>query len=176
MKPAWVALFPACKPARAAHVRGKAGKQGAALKARYRICWEMLRFAAASLLSFSLDYGLYSLLTCATEASGAAHGVIMANIGARLVSAAVNYALNRRLVFKSNARLIRSIAQYAMLAGGILAGNTLVLAALVEWFDADRYVAKLVTELIFFLVSWLVQRKCIFKKTALKQKTDQGSE
>ena len=53
--------------------------------------------------------------------------------------------------------------QYAALAAGILIGNTVVLSVLADYLGVNRYAAKLITELLFFLMSWLVQRKVIFR-------------
>ena len=121
------------------------------------------KFSAASLISFFVDYGLYSLLTVCTSGLGNISSILISNIGARIVSASVNYTINRRLVFQSKAHLIRSVFQYAVLAAGILIGNTIVLSFLTDYLGINRYAAKLITELLFFLLSWLVQRKVIFR-------------
>lgn len=55
--------------------------------------------------------------------------------------------------------------QYALLAISILVGNTPILSLLVEILGVNRLVAKLITELFFFAISYLVQRNGIFKKT-----------
>ncbi len=45
----------------------------------------------------------------------------------------------------------------------ILFGNTLLLHALVG-AGVNRYLAKMVTELTFFTISWTVQKLVIFRK------------
>ncbi|MEA5051809.1 MAG: bifunctional glycosyltransferase family 2/GtrA family protein [Oscillospiraceae bacterium] len=127
-----------------------------------RIYREILRFSAASFVSFLVDYGLYSLLSAATAGLGA-RGLLVSNVGARVVSASVNYALNRRFVFNSREGVARTLGGYALLAAAVLAGNTLVLGLLVQTLGLGRYLAKLLTELLFFALSWAVQRKLIFK-------------
>ena len=79
------------------------------------------------------------------------------------MSASVNYTINRKLVFQSKAHVVRSAVQYAVLAIGILIGNTVVLSVLADYLGVNRYAAKLITELFFFLMSWLVHRKVIFR-------------
>lgn len=132
-----------------------------AVKDSLRICREILKFSAASFVSFLTDYGLYCLLTALTGR------LAFANVAARIVSASVNYVLNRRLVFQSRAPLARSIAQYAALAAVVLAGNTLVLRALagLGW---NPYLAKIVTELLFFILSWTAQRSIVFREKEQK--------
>lgn len=147
------------------YLDGNASSHFDTVKDSWRVYQEILKFSAASLTSFAVDYGLYSLLTLLTSGLGSITGILLSNIGARLVSACVNYTLNRRLVFQSKARVVRSAVQYAALAGAILAGNTIVLSVLADCLAINRYAAKLITELLFFLLSWLVQRKLIFRET-----------
>ncbi len=132
------------------------------LKDSFRIYREILRFSASSLASFAIDYCMYALLLAATGAAGIANGLIISNIGARLVSGAANYTLNRKLVFKSRTGFARSAFQYFLLAAFILAGNTIVLSTLVGTLGFNSLLAKLMTEVLFFTISWIVQRYVIF--------------
>ena len=145
------------------YIDGNASSHFDTVKDSWRVYKEILKFSAASLISFLVDYGLYILLTFCTSGLGNVQRILISNIGARIVSASVNYTINRRLVFQSKARVVRSAVQYAVLAAGILIGNTVVLSVLADYLGVNRYAAKLITELLFFLMSWLVQRKVIFQ-------------
>lgn len=134
----------------------------------FRIYKEILKFSASSLLSFLLDYGLYSLLSALLPAMGTA-GVVVSNVTARVVSATFNFTLNRRLVFDSKSPLLAAAVKYFLLAAFILASNTVVLNLLIDRAGVNRYLAKIITELIFFTVSWLVQRTLIFQKNILRK-------
>ena len=123
-----------------------------------RIYREILKFSASSLVSFLVDYGLFCLLSALTET------VALSNVLARIVSGTVNYTLNRKLVFDSRAKVARSLAQYAALACGILALNTLLLWLLATVLGFNRYAAKVLVELLLFLVSYFVQKRWIFRK------------
>ena len=127
-----------------------------------RVYKEILKFSASSLVSFAIDYSMYALLLAVTGAAGIANGLIISNIGARLVSGTANYTMNKRLVFKSRTGFARSAAQYILLAAFILAGNTVVLSTLVGTIGLNRFAAKLITEVIFFAISWTVQKYVIF--------------
>ena len=130
----------------------------------FRVYKEILKFSASSLASFAIDYCMYAALLAATGAAGIANGLIISNIGARLVSGAVNYTLNRRLVFRSRTGFAKSAAQYILLAAFILAGNTIVLSTLAGTLGMNSLLAKLITEIIFFVISWTVQKYVIFFK------------
>ncbi|MBO6158845.1 MAG: bifunctional glycosyltransferase family 2/GtrA family protein [Firmicutes bacterium] len=120
-----------------------------------RIYKEILKFSASSLISFGLDYLLFCLLLPLTGSA------VFANIDARIISAAANYTLNRRMVFNSRAPIGKSALQYALLAGFVLVLNTLMLKVLVS-AGISSYLAKILTEIFMWVVSFQVQHKLIF--------------
>lgn len=124
----------------------------------------LLMFAGSSFTSFLADYLLFGLFSIATAALGWV-GVMISNVAARVVSATLNYNLNRTLVFRDNRRAAQTAPQYFALAATVLLGNTLVLEALVA-LGINGMVAKLAVELAFFIVSWSVQNRVIFKQRA----------
>lgn len=128
----------------------------------FRVYKEILRFSASSLASFAIDYCMYAVLLTLTATLGMTHGLVISNIGARLVSGTANYTMNRKLVFKSRTGFAKSAAQYIALAALILAGNTLVLSLLAGTFGINSMIAKLITEILFFVISWTVQKYVIF--------------
>ncbi len=128
------------------------------LKDSYRIYKEILKFSASSLAGFSVDYIMYTFLVIITG------NIRLSNIGARIISATVNYTLNRKLVFKSKNRILKSAVSYFLLAAVILFGNTVMLEFLVSRLGIHQMAAKLITEIVFFAMSWLVQRFVVFRK------------
>ena len=132
--------------------RSNTGSSGTGKKA----ILQAARFSASSFASFLIDYAVYALLLMIGP------GLVFANVGARLISAAANYTINRKLVFRSDRKISTSALQYAALALLILAGNTAVLHTLVVTFGVGSMLAKIFTEVLFFLVSWTVQRYVVF--------------
>ena len=128
-----------------------------------RIYKEILKFSASSLISFFLDYGIYSLLLWFTSGFSKSISLFLSNAVARILSGCFNYQVNRNLVFQEKAGSGRTAVQYVLLAAGILAGNTLLLEVFVH-LGMNPYIGKLCTELIFFLISWFVQRTFIFRQ------------
>ena len=86
----------------------------------------------------------------------------LCNVLARIVSASVNYALNRRYVFRDKNSVMQSAPRYALLAGAILCANTLILMLLADVLHLNRYAAKLATGALLFLVSWTEQKYAVF--------------
>ena len=127
------------------------------LRDSLRIYKEIFKFSAVSFLSFLLDYGLYTLFIGLT-------GVLtFSNILARIISAAFNCTMNRRLLFESNVSIKKSLTQYIALAIFILACNTAILSAL-AYAGVNVYAGKVITEVIMFFVSYTIQHKFIFIK------------
>ena len=124
-------------------------------RGRLKKLFQLMLFSASSFASFLIDYALYAVLLISGQS------LVFANVAARLVSAGANYAINRSLVFRSKSRIAGSALQYFALAALILTGNTLVLRTLVG-AGMGRMAAKVVTEVVFFLISWTVQRYVIF--------------
>lgn len=134
-----------------------------AIKDSFRVYKEILKFCASSLLGFIVDYILYSLLFLFTS------NITVSNLFARLVSATVNFLVNRNIVFRSKKSAVVSALQYAALAVCIIIGNTLVLNLLVHVLGVNELLAKLFTEIMFFLISWLVQRFFIFSRKGVRK-------
>ena len=126
---------------------------------------DVVKFGLSSLIGFLTDYGAYTALVTMVGWMGApaVFAVTISNILARALSATVNFTINRKYVFRSREKTAVSAFQYAILAAAILAGNTILLNILVEGAGISRYLAKLVTELTFFTLSWIVQKWIIFK-------------
>ena len=124
----------------------------------YRIYKEILKFSGSSLISFCVDYSLYCLFLALSGQ------IVFSNIFARIISASVNYTLNRRVVFQSKVSILRSVLQYIALALFIIAVNTCILKALTN-VGFNRYLIKIPVEVLMFALSWFVQHKIIFKNS-----------
>ena len=123
-------------------------------------CKTALKFAFSSLASFLLDYLLFLLFAWGTRSL--AWGLVGSNIAARLVSACFNYSLNKYLVFHGGGRVSQDLPQYVLLAAGILTANSVLLHGLTA-LGLAAPLAKLITEVTLFSVSFSVQTLVIFR-------------
>ena len=117
-----------------------------------------IKFSGISCFSFFLDYALFSVFTGIIGPAG----LIYSNIAARLISGTVNYQMNRRLVFSDKRNISQSAFQYFLLASGILAANSLLLWILTGIIGINVFAAKIIVEVLLFIVSFLVQKLFIF--------------
>ena len=131
-------------------------------------CATACKFASSSLISFALDYCLFLLFSAA--AGNWAWGLLASNVAARLISACFNYTLNKYMVFHGGGRATQDLPQYILLATGILLANSVLLYALA--LGTAVPVAKLITEMTLFVVSFSVQTLVIFRERKLKKEED----
>lgn len=126
-----------------------------------RIYKNILKFTLSSFSSFILDYVLFSLLLFFFPHT--ALSIFIANIVARVFSAFYNYTMNYRFVFGTNKK-ISTATYYFILAGAILVMNNFILGIFVQMIHMPVHLAKVLTEFLLFLFSWLIQNYMIFRK------------
>lgn len=120
---------------------------------------EIFKFLISSMCSFLIDYLLYSVIVLVSNK------LIFSNIIARIISATVNYNINKKIVFNNKDKGFKKVFEYFVLAVIILILNTIILNLFVDYFLINKYVAKIITEIVLLILSWLVQKKIIFYKS-----------
>lgn len=143
------------------------GSHFRAVQDSIRIYKDIFKFMLSSLSSFILDYVLFSLWMLFLPHTAAF--VLGANILARVISAFYNYAMNCRFVFHTRGKL-RTAFQYFELAAFVLFMNNVILGIFVQFLGISVYPAKLMTEGVLFLLSWIIQNRVIFRKERKAEK------
>ena len=64
--------------------------------------------------------------------------------------------------------------EYFELAAFILFMNNVILEILVQFLGLSVYPAKLITECVLFLLSWMIQNRVIFRKERKPEKCSSG--
>ncbi|MGY1743468.1 MULTISPECIES: glycosyltransferase [unclassified Blastococcus] len=138
------------------YLEGNASSHFRPLVDSARVYAPLLAFLASSLAAFAVD-------TVALLALHALTGALLVSVaGARLLSGTANFAVNRRYVFPGGRRDRRAAAlRYAALAGCLLAANYGLLAALTR-AGVPLLAAKVLTEALLVVASFLVQRAVVF--------------
>ena len=124
-----------------------------------RIYFVLLRFTIIALLSAILDYGIFMLVYFFVI-----HDVVLSLTCSRIVSVSFNYLNVRRYAFRSHAHYLSTLPKYLLLAiiSGILAYT--LITGFMDLLGWHVMVAKLMAELIMFVVNFLVQRDFIFRR------------
>lgn len=126
------------------------------IKDSYLVYKELLKFISSSTLSFFVDYGLYAIIVAFSKS------IVISNIVARVVSSTFNYTLNKKIVFNDKNNVSKSIFKYYLLAICILVVNTSILYLLVNIVGFNKYLSKLIVEIVLFMISYRVQKRYIF--------------
>lgn len=124
----------------------------------------ILKFAASSLLAFFIDYALVLLFSALTKSWGQAASLNFSVIAARLISATVNFSVNRSVVFKGNESLGRALLKYAALAAVVLGLNLLLMHLLTIRLGWPIALAKIVVEVLLFCMNFVIQGKFVYRK------------
>ncbi len=120
-----------------------------------RIWAPLLKFAASSGVATVIDYVLVLVLNALTGA------LFFPVIAARLVSASVNFAMNRRVFEATGVPLRRSALRYAALAVAVIAGSYTMLAVLTG-IGMPLWIAKIIADTTMYLVSYSAQSRYVF--------------
>ncbi len=124
-----------------------------------RVLLPMLLFAGSSLLAFALDTVALLILHALTSS------LVASIVGARVFSASVNFAINRRFVFRRQGRrrVTGQALRYAGLAVLLLASNTVWMNALTD-LGLPLLLAKAITESVLFVTSYSAQQRFVFRR------------
>ena len=144
-------------PIETVYLEGNASSHFRPLADSARIWAPLLRFAASALLAFAIDTVALLVLHALTG------WLLFSVVGARVLSASLNYLVNRRHVFPTGRALPArtTAARYFSLAGLLTAAGYGVLSALTD-AGVSLVLAKIVTETALFAVSFSVQRAVVF--------------
>ncbi|MFJ2617737.1 GtrA family protein [Glutamicibacter sp. NPDC087344] len=147
----------ASQPIETIYLEGNESSHFRPVRDSLRIYAPLLKFAGSSLTGFAVDTVL--LLVLSALFSALLPAVVLARVG----SGAVNFWINRRLVFSSGREhsLKSSALRYLGLAVVLLAANYELLALLTGW-GMPLLGAKLLTEATLFAGSYAVQKRWLF--------------
>lgn len=124
-----------------------------------------IKFSASGLISFFVDIILFGILV-KIIGNHSLYGIMTATVTARLLSAVVNYLVNRHLVFNNAGR--QTLVKYTtlltvqMLASGYF--THLITYLLPDSQDViTPVVAKIICDFVLFLISYQLQKHIIFR-------------
>lgn len=127
------------------------------LKDSIKIYLPFFKFAMSSILSALLDFSLLIIIKLLTS------NLFLAVIGARVCSGSFNYIMNKKYVFSRGNRKNEEICfhKYALLALILMFMNYITLNYLCN-IGINLVLAKIITESILFMFSFLIQKKYVF--------------
>ena len=128
------------------------------LRDSLRIYAPLLKFSGSSFLGFLVDTVAFLILMAATGS------LWLSVAGARAISAGINFSVNRRVVFPEGRSLSlrKSAGHYFALVILLLGANYGLLLSFTQ-AGMPTLPAKILTELVLFLLSFAVQKRFLFR-------------
>ncbi|MBQ3322840.1 MAG: GtrA family protein [Firmicutes bacterium] len=126
---------------------------------------DFIRLIISSCICMVIDLGIFHGMGMALDFEHAALEIFIATLTARVISSLINYVINRKWVFGSNAAVGKSMLRYYILAAFIMLMSWLLVTILVYFTGADgiyRTGLKFCTDCCLFIVSYLAQKKWVF--------------
>ena len=120
---------------------------------------DMFKFALSSLSSFIVDYLVYAFFLFVMMAVPISLRILLANGIARVTSSIFNYS-----TFKNKDSVAKTGSGYFGLALGLFILDTLLIRLFYTAFGLNLLISKIVVGFLLFLVSWVIQKKVIFKE------------
>ena len=124
----------------------------------------IFKFALTSLSSFIVDYIVYALALLFLAAVPTSLRILLANGIARVTSSIFNYSTNKKLVFKNDDSILKTGTGYFSLAVVLFILDTLLIRLFYAVFGLNLLLVKIIVGLLLFTISWMVQKRFIFKE------------
>lgn len=134
------------------------------IKDSIRIYRIFAKFMFSSLLSTMVDFLLFSIFIRLFKVNFPQLYIGMATVTARIFSAAVNFLVNKKIVFRSKTDHVASAFQYAILSIFVMMCSAGLVTVLYRLTGIREILIKVVVDTCLFGLSFIVQRDIIFKK------------
>ncbi len=134
-----------------------------------------VRFAMSSAFCFVVDYGIYLLLNQMFKTYVPALDqylsflfirfvarIGIAAVAARAVSATVNFLINKRMVFDSQARSGKAFLRYVCTVLLIIVLSSGVVSSLYVGLGLSENLTKIPVDIVLFCLSYYLQRRWVF--------------
>ncbi len=151
-------------PIQTVYENNNSGSHFHVIRDSVKIYTVILKFVSASVAAFLIDFILLLLMQYLTRGLGKELSLLVSVVSARVVSSLCNYSLNRRFVFAQGTRT--SILKYYIVAAALLGLNYSFIWVFNAALPIPLAVAKIITELLLYPLSYVLQRRFVFAKRA----------
>lgn len=130
--------------------------------------YEPAKFLLSSLFCAVLDLFLFRVFERTVQA-GQFERIMAATAGARLLSASVNFTVNRNWVFRSDGGgktcgYCREVLSYLLLCIGIMAASAISVSVLSSLSGLEPASVKIPCDILLFFLSYQIQKSRIFSR------------
>lgn len=134
----------------------------------FKIYMCIFKYIASSLVGFVVDFGAVLLFKWLTAGLGDEFSLLVSVVLARIISALVNFSINKTLVFHSKGDWRHELGKYAVLAVCVLIANYLMLRLFTLTLGWPLAPSKLLVEIVLFCVNFLIQGRIVYRRRNAK--------
>lgn len=118
------------------------------------------KFFVSSIIAAIIDFVLLFVFKSLTQ------NLLESVVLARMISSVINFVINKNYVFNSNNNesIIKAIFKYYILVIIIMLLNYGMLKLLSEIIGINLLISKIITEIVLYSLSFIVQKRFVFKK------------
>ncbi len=148
-------------PITTVYINNNASSHFRCVRDALRVHFRLIKFIASSSIGSVVDISLFYFFTMILP-FGALGNISLASILARIISGAINFSFNKKLVFASYGRTLKQSFRYLILFFVIMAASaigTTVLSSLLQ----SPVIAKIIIDGGLFLFSYKMQKNWVFK-------------
>ncbi|MBI5675811.1 MAG: bifunctional glycosyltransferase family 2/GtrA family protein [Nitrospirae bacterium] len=122
-----------------------------------KIYFLLIRFAFSSFFAASMD-----LVVFAVSYNFIFKSLLSSIILGRLIASVINFSVNRRIVFHSSDSILKTVIKYYALTASIMVLAFSMISTMVNQFEMNVFLAKVLAEILLFMASFSIQRDFIF--------------
>jgi glycosyltransferase involved in cell wall biosynthesis len=131
------------------------------LRDSMRIYWIILKFGFSSFVCAGIDFSSFAVFSSFLFPADAT-GIMISTITARLISGLCNFFINKSFVFKNKGNGIGTWLKYFVLFIALMLISGALTSLFAGWGIA-ALVAKLMVDSALFVLSYIVQKKVVFR-------------
>ncbi|MBQ3104475.1 MAG: bifunctional glycosyltransferase family 2/GtrA family protein [Lachnospiraceae bacterium] len=122
------------------------------------------RFLFSSLSSSVVDLSLFALFChmLRNMEEGVVSYLVIATVLARILSAAYNFTINYKLVFRSREGVLKALGKYTLLALLQMSLSAFLVSVLYPCFGGLEVWVKIPVDVLLFLLSFVIQRELVY--------------
>jgi glycosyltransferase involved in cell wall biosynthesis len=145
-------------PIETVYIEGNRSSHFDPVRDSMRIYFVLVRFYFSAMVAAGIDFAGFA-------AAFALTGNVLASIAIGRLSSLVNFALNKRFVFRNGASVKGTLWRYYALAAGVAGLSYLLIWTLHRYARWNVFAAKIAVDSLLSLVSFSVQRTFVFRRT-----------
>lgn len=128
------------------------------------------KYTLASLSSFLIDYGIYSLLLVLLGFLPLAPKIWIAVAFARILSSLYNYTINKAVVFQNSLDTKKTLERYYLLCIVQLCCSAQLVWLVCNYTVVPAAFAKLMVDTLLFVASYYLQKNWVFQSNTQRVK------